>query len=68
MPEVVSADEFQKLTRCLLGLPLSKAWRGFGSAVFFEFGKLSQNGTGKAKGEVTAMLEWSWRVEKAKRH
>ena len=66
MPEVISTEEFQKLTRRLVGLPVSKVWRGFGSAVFFEFGELSQNGTKQAKGEATAMLEWSWRVEKAK--
>jgi hypothetical protein len=66
MPKVISTDEFQNLTRRLVGLPVSAAWRGFGSAVFFEFGQLSQNGTKQAKGEATAMIEWSWRVEKAK--
>jgi len=66
MSEAISADEFQKLTRCLLDLPLSESWRGFGSAIFFEFGKFRQHGAGKAKGEATVMLEWSWRVEKAK--
>lgn len=66
MPEVISADEFQRLTRRLTGMPVSKTWRGFGSAVFLEFGKLSRNDAGRAKGEATAMLEWSWRIEKAK--
>lgn len=66
MPEVISTDEFRELTRCLVGLTVSKVWRGFGSAVFFEFGKLSRHGTTQAKGEATAMLEWSWRVEKAR--
>ena len=66
MPEVVSADEFQKLTRRLAGMAVSKTWRGSGSAIFLEFGKLSRNGAGQAKGEATAMLEWSWRIEKAR--
>lgn len=66
MPEVITSDEFKKITRRLVGLPVSKVWRGFGSAVFFEFGELSRKGTWQAKGEATAMLEWSWRVEKAK--
>jgi len=66
MAEVISTDEFQILTRCLLGMPVSEAWPGFGSAVFFEFGKLSRNEAERAKGEATAMLEWSWRVEKTK--
>lgn len=66
MPEVISADEFQKLARRLVGLPVSKVWRGFGSAIFLEFGRLSRNGAQQAKGEGTAMPEWSWRVEKAR--
>jgi hypothetical protein len=66
MPEAITTEEFQKLTRRLLGLPVSHAWRGFGSAVFFEFGRLSREGSRQARGEATAMLEWSWRVEKAK--
>jgi hypothetical protein len=64
MSEVISTDEFQKLTRCLLGMPVSAAWRGYGSAVFFELGKLNRNVSKDTKGEATVMLEWSWRVEK----
>lgn len=64
MPEAISAGEFQNLTRCLVGLPVSHAWRGYGSAVFFEFGELRRDGRRQAKGEATAMIEWSWRVEK----
>lgn len=66
MPEVISTDEFQKMTRRLVGLPVSEVRRGFSSAIFFEFGELSRNGTKHARGEATAMLEWSWRVEKAR--
>ena len=66
MSEVISTDEFQKLTRCLLGMPVSDAWRGSGSAVFFVLGQLNRDGRKEAKGEAAVMLEWSWRVEKPK--
>ncbi|MBA3712509.1 MAG: hypothetical protein H0W76_08665 [Pyrinomonadaceae bacterium] len=63
--EVVSPERFNDVTRCVVGMPLSYAWRGYGSAVFFEFGELKPDGK-HLKGEATAMLEWSWRVEKRK--
>lgn len=66
MPGVISTDEFRNFTRSAVGLPVSHAWRGHGSAVFFEFGKLRRNEGRQPKGEATAMLEWSWRVEKAR--
>jgi hypothetical protein len=47
-------------------MSLSHAWRGYGSAIFFEFGKLNYGDTKNPKGEASAMLEWSWRIEKKK--
>jgi len=43
-------------------------WRGFGSALFLEFGELIpgkvRNGKeGNPLGELTLMIEWSWRIE-----
>jgi hypothetical protein len=54
--------------RLLIGVPLSYVWRGHGSAIFLEFGKLSQttrrNGErGEPRGEFGVMIQWSWRVE-----
>ena len=48
--------------------PISNIWRGHGSAIFFEFGKLHETelrdgSVGQKQGEVTLMIEWSWRIE-----
>ena len=48
---------------------VSHVWRGAGSALFLEFGKLSESSkhTGKPgnpSGEITLMIEWSWRIER----
>ncbi len=66
MVEVVSLERFQTLTRCLLGISVSHAWRGYGSAIFFEFGELNHDRKNNPKGEASVMLEWSWRIEKKK--
>lgn len=52
----------------LIGLPLSHFWRGHGSAIFLEFGRLTpatrRTGvTGNPRGELSLMVEWSWRIE-----
>src|SRR5438046_2641291 len=54
----------------LIGMPVSHIWRGHGSALFLEFGNLSNNvgGDGKVReptGELGVMIEWSWRIEHA---
>ena len=54
----------------LIGKQISHVWRGFGSALFLEFGELSdivfcQDGsTRNPTGEISLMIEWSWRIEK----
>lgn len=58
----VSLESFHKLTRPLVGLPLSATWRGYGSALFLELGLLTPSAH-KPKGEATVMIQWSWRVE-----
>lgn len=52
----------------LIGFPLSHIWRGHGSAIFLEFGRLTprtrRNGeAGNPQGEFGLMIEWSWRIE-----
>ena len=64
----VSREEFTSLVTELIGMPLTRGWRGFGSAVFLELGQLRRepyfNRPGHSlKGRVTVMVEWSWRVE-----
>jgi hypothetical protein len=52
----------------LIGLPLSHFWRGHNSAIFLEFGRLTPTTrrtgvTGNPRGELSLMVEWSWRIE-----
>ena len=46
----------------LLGKPATHIWRGYGSALFIEFGQLTpRSGNGENdRGEITLMIEWSW--------
>ena len=50
-------------------MPLSLLWRGYGSAIFLEFGRLKPAGQrrdGSARnptGEFSIGIEWSWRIE-----
>lgn len=51
-------------------MQVSQAWRGYGSAIFLEFGALTprsnRDGTpGNPDGELSLMIEWSWRIEEA---
>ena len=55
----------------LHGLPVSHVWRRHGSALFVEFGKRitspARSSSGKhAEHEITLMIEWSWRIERAR--
>jgi hypothetical protein len=67
----ISREQFHALTRPLVGMPVSHTWRGAGSAIFLELGALTTVTRTSRKrgeytstsGEVTLMLEWSWRVE-----
>lgn len=59
---------FQDFTAPLIGLPVSHVWQGHGSALFLEFGRLSQirrrdGRPAESAGEMGLMLEWSWRIE-----
>ena len=62
--------QFFSFREALIGKQISHAWRGFGSAIFLEFGELSDDNVRKdgsnrnPNGEVTLMIEWSWRIEK----
>lgn len=53
----------------LIGKTASHVWNGHGSAIFVEFGMLtdktkSDDTKGNPEGEITLMVEWSWRIEK----
>jgi hypothetical protein len=60
--------DFKSFSSSLLGLPVSLVWRGYGSALFLEFGSLQpeirpDGSSGNPRGEWTLMIEWSWRIE-----
>lgn len=61
-------EAFDHCAASLVGLPISHVWRGYGSAIFIECGKLqpvaNRDGSpGHPEGEVSLGLEWSWRIE-----
>jgi len=60
----ISNQEAKTRLSELDGTVVSHAWRGHGSALFLELGKLKENPKGNnLNGEQTIMIEWSWRVE-----
>jgi hypothetical protein len=59
---------FEALATDLSGRPISYLRRGYGSAVFIEFGELTpkvnrDGSAGHPEGEVSLGVEWSWRIE-----
>lgn len=55
--------------KALIGLPISHLWRGHGSAIFLEFGRLTprirlDGSLGNPCGEWSMMIEWNWRFER----
>ena len=64
------ANTFKRIRDDLVGMKLTHLWRGYGSAIFLEFGalmpKARRDGTpGNPKGEISMGIEWSWRIEDA---
>ncbi len=70
---MMSDPAFVSFTWSIVGLPVSRIWRGYGSAIFLEFGqllpgRLRRDGSeGGLKGEWTLAIEWSWRIEGKRR-
>lgn len=66
--QIVTSSEFEAFTSSLIGLPLNHIWKGYGSAIFLEFGSLRprmrrDGSVGNPTGEWTLGIEWSWRIE-----
>jgi len=60
MPEI----DFAETVRPLIGLPIGHAWKGYGSAIFLELGKLRPTGhNDHPTGEFCIGIEWDWRLE-----
>ena len=65
----VREADFERLVSPLVGLPITHAWRGYGSAIFFELGPLKRVRRDRRpghslKGVATVMLEGNWRIER----
>jgi hypothetical protein len=64
---LIAFDEFASP---LVGLEVSHVWRGYGSALFLEFGDLTPRGRRRdgternPSGQMGLMIEWSWRIER----
>lgn len=59
---------FETYRSTLVSQPLSALWRGHGSAIFLEFGRLSpkvkrDGSAANPQGDYTVIIEWSWRIE-----
>ena len=65
----VDDARFQRLTAPLVGLPVTRPWRGYGSALFLELGplkrvRITRRAGHSLKGLASVMIEWGWRVER----
>jgi hypothetical protein len=63
---IISREELARLTHPLIGLEVSRASSGYGSAVLMDFGQLTPVTLGRRqslRGEARLMLEWDWRFE-----
>lgn len=68
---VLGPDAFAERVHAIVGLPVSTAWRGHGSALFLELGelraaapRLDLRRPARQQGEAGVMIEWSWRIER----
>lgn len=62
-------EALAEIRAVLIGMPVSHVWRGYGSAIFLEFGALRprvrmDGSPGNSSGEITLGIEWSWRFER----
>ena len=65
---MLSEQDFRHHVRVLQGMEVSLAWKGYGSAIFLQLGRLSppRKPRGQhAQGEACLCVEWDWRVENA---
>ena len=59
-------EDFQVLIQPLVGLTVSLPWKGYGSAIFLELGKLAPLKPPRQRhneGDACISVEWDWRVE-----
>lgn len=61
----LTLSEANLLIQPLIGMPVSLAWKGYGSAVFLELGLLAPADSSRQRsmGEAGITIEWDWRIE-----
>jgi hypothetical protein len=66
----ISELEFQALVKPIIGLPVSRAWRGGGSVFGLDVGKLFKchlfDEEWTEVGRFGVLIEWSWRIESSR--
>jgi len=70
--KTISLDDFQRLSRPAVGLPISRPWLGYADTLFLELGPLHERRRRRSdgsmclslKGEMTVMIHGGWRVER----
>lgn len=60
MPASLSPEAF---VSALVGQPVSHVWRGHGSALFLELGRLDHSRSRHPRGAHGISIEWSWRIQ-----
>lgn len=61
----LTAEQIQASVAPLIGLPVSRPWKGYGSSIFLELGPITLRGNGATyeHGEAYIRVFWDWRVE-----
>ena len=59
----MSREVAERFVNELCGQEVNYVWRGAGSAIFLELGKLTEAKNEHLSGEFTICIEWSWRIE-----
>lgn len=64
MKTTITIAEFRQRAATLIGMPVSKPWKGYGSTIFLDLGLLRAAPDGKTeKAEACISIDWDWRLE-----
>lgn len=65
MNSPTTIEELHEAIQPLVGMPITRPWQGFGSAICLELGELSPppRGCRAEVGQASILIEWDWRVE-----
>jgi hypothetical protein len=60
------AENLEKIRKDIIGLPVNLPWKGYGSTIFLELGKLAplKGRENHSRGEACISISWDWRVER----